>query len=107
MSKFSLRPIIRDTEATCAAASVATSLSASLQRFRRRRKQTNDGLLALIEREVLGWPGVSKETHRGSRGGFWVPPATVYKFGRRALGPIHDTGVADLVFPREIHDELI
>ena len=47
----------------------------------------NDGLLALIEREVLDWPGVSKETHRGSRGGFWVPPATVYKFGRRALGP--------------------
>jgi len=69
----------------------------------------NDELLALIEREVLDWPGVSKEIHRGGpgQGGSWVPPATVYKFGRRALGHIHDTGVADLTFPREIHDQLI
>src|ERR687897_130224 len=69
----------------------------------------NDELLAMVERDVLDWPGVSKETHRGGpgQGGFWVPPATVYKFGRRALGHIHDTGVADLTFPREIHDQLI
>ena len=70
----------------------------------------NEELLKLIEREVLDWPGVGKETHRGGpgQGGFRVPPATVYKFGRRALGHIHDnTGVADLTFPREIHDELI
>jgi hypothetical protein len=69
----------------------------------------NDELLASIERELLDWPGVSKETHRSGlgQGGFWVPPATVYKFGRRALGHIHDTGVADLTFPREIHDQLI
>jgi len=69
----------------------------------------NDELLALIEREVLRWPGVSKETFRGGpgRGGFRVPPAAVYKFGRRALGHVHDTGVADLPFPRERHDELI
>ena len=69
----------------------------------------NDELLASIEREVLGWPGVSKETGSGGlgQGGFWVPPATVYRFGRRALGHIHDTGVADLTFPKEIHDELI
>ncbi len=69
----------------------------------------NDELLASIEREVLGWPGVSKQTHRGGpgQGGFRVPPATVYKFGRRQIGHIHDTGVADLMFPREIHDELI
>ena len=69
----------------------------------------NDKLLASIEREVLGWPGVSKQAHGGGpgQGGFWVPPATVYKFGRRQLGHIHDTGVADLTFPREIHDELI
>jgi Family of unknown function (DUF5519) len=67
----------------------------------------NDELLARVEREVLGWPGVSKETHRGGQGEFRVPPAIVYRFGRRALGHIHDTGVADLTFPKEIHDELI
>jgi Family of unknown function (DUF5519) len=69
----------------------------------------DDELLAMIEREMLDWPGVSKETHRGGqgRGGFRVPPATVYKFGRRQIGHIHDTGVADLTFPRKIHDELI
>jgi hypothetical protein len=69
----------------------------------------NDELLTMVEREVLSWPGVSKETHRGGRGqgGFWVPPATVYRFGRRHIGHIHDTGVADLMFPREIHDQLI
>ena len=69
----------------------------------------NDELLTMVEREVLDWPGVSKETHRGGpgQGGFWGPPATVYKVGCRALGHIHDTGVADLTFPREIHDRLI
>ena len=69
----------------------------------------NDELLTMVDREVLGWPGVSKERHGGGsgQGGWQVPPATIYKFGRRALGHIHDTGVADLTFPREIHGELI
>ena len=69
----------------------------------------NSELLASIEREILGWPGVSKRSHEGGlgQGGFWVPPATIYKFGRRALGHIHDTGVADLAFPREIRDALV
>jgi len=70
----------------------------------------NDELLKPIGREMLGWPGVSKETHRGGvgQGGFWVPPFTSYKFGRREIGHVHrDTGAADLTFPREIHDELI
>ena len=70
-----------------------------------------DELLEMVEKEVLGWPGVSKQRGGGggrSRGGFWVPPATVYRVGRRQIGHIHHTtGVADLTFPREIHDELI
>jgi Family of unknown function (DUF5519) len=68
-----------------------------------------DKLLKMVEHEVLGWPGVSKQTGGGGqgRGGFWVPPATVYSFGRRQIGHIHDTGVADLMFPEKIHDELI
>jgi Family of unknown function (DUF5519) len=64
----------------------------------------NEELLALVERELLDWPGVSKEVHGG---GFRVPPATVYRLGRRQIGHIHDTGVADLTFPRTVHDELI
>jgi luciferase-like monooxygenase len=70
----------------------------------------NDELLTMVEREVLSWPGVSKETAEGGgrgQGGYWVPPATVYRFGRTQIGHIHQTGVADLTFPREIHDELI
>jgi hypothetical protein len=69
----------------------------------------NDELLEMVEREVLGWPGVSKETGGGGagQGRFRVPPATVYRFGRRQIGHIHNTGVADLTFPRKIHDELI
>jgi hypothetical protein len=69
----------------------------------------NDELLTMVEREVLSWPGVSKQTGEGGRGqgGFWVPPATLYRFGSSQIGHIHDTGVADLTFPRKIHDELI
>lgn len=44
---------------------------------------------------------------RASFGAKPVPPATVYRFGRRQIGHIHNTGVADLTFPREIHDKLI
>ena len=69
----------------------------------------NEELLAAIEREVLGWPGVSKVTGTGGpgRGGFWVPAFTSYRVGRREIGHVHNTGVADLTFPRGFHDELI
>lgn len=58
-----------------------------------------DDLLALVEREVLGWPGVGKDTGR--------PGCTVYRFGRREIGHVHRDGVADLPFPKTVHDELI
>ncbi len=71
----------------------------------------NDVLLAQIEREVLSWPGVSKETGGGgrARNGFRVPPATIYRFGRRQLGHVHhnEDGLADFSFPREVREELI
>jgi deazaflavin-dependent oxidoreductase (nitroreductase family) len=65
--------------------------------------------LASVEREVLSWPGVSKEEFAGGRGrgGFQVPPATMFRFGRREIGHLHRTGEADLPFPRKIYDELI
>jgi hypothetical protein len=69
----------------------------------------NDELLASLERELLNWPGVSKATSTGGpgRGGYWVPPFTVYRVGRQEIGHVHDNGVADLPFPQEIHDKLI
>jgi hypothetical protein len=59
----------------------------------------------MVEREVLSWPGVSKET-RGTD----VTPGTdvtIYWLGRRQIGHIHHDGVADLQFPKALHDELI
>ena len=59
----------------------------------------NDQLLAFVERAILGWPGVSKEPDRFN--------STAYELGRREIGHVHRSGVADLPFPRALHDELI
>ena len=71
----------------------------------------NDELLQMVDREVGSWPGVSKEIASGGRGrgGFWVPPATVYRFGRSHLGHVHhvEDGLADFSFPRAVREELI
>lgn len=70
----------------------------------------DEALLRSVEREVAGWPGINAERFEGGsgRGGrFRVPPATVFKFGRRHIGHVHDTGVADLTFPKEVHDRLV
>lgn len=69
-------------------------------------------LLALVEHEILEWPGVTKEYAAGgpATGRFFVPPATVYNVGRRQLGHIHydgQEGIADLLFPKNVHDALI
>lgn len=62
----------------------------------------NLDLLGVVEREVLGWPGVEAERAR-----FFGGDVTIYKVGRRQLGHVHHDGVADLPFPKAIHDELI
>jgi hypothetical protein len=59
----------------------------------------NDQLLASVEREVLRWPGVDKDPDRAN--------VALYRFGRRQIGHVHRDGVADLPFPRAVHDELI
>lgn len=63
-----------------------------------------DELLTLVDREVLGWDGVWKKTDENGIGGIGV---TGYRFGRRQIGHIHHDGVADLQFPRTVHDELV
>ena len=59
----------------------------------------NGELTELIENEVLGWPGVSKEPGRFN--------SVAFHYGRREIGHVHRNGVADLAFPRPVHDELI
>jgi hypothetical protein len=59
----------------------------------------NNELLASIEREVLGWPGVDKDPERSR--------VALYRFGRRQIGHVHHDGVADVPFPRAVHDGLI
>src|SRR5215210_9545315 len=86
----------------------AADLPTTPQSCHERSKGLNDELLTMVEREMLGWPGVNMETAKGGQGqgGFWASPVTVYRFGRRQLGHIHHTGVADLTFSRESHVEL-
>jgi hypothetical protein len=64
----------------------------------------NSELLASIEREVLGWPGVWKKRDENGPGGVRV---TGYRLGRRQIGHVHDDGHADFRFPKEVRDELI
>ena len=64
----------------------------------------NYELLASIECEVLGWPGVWKKRDENGPGGVGV---TGYRLDRRQIGHIHDDGHADFRFPREVRDGLI
>jgi hypothetical protein len=52
-----------------------------------------------IHLEVSSWPGVTAETHRF--GGI------EYLYGKKELGHVHGDRLADLPFPRRVHDELI
>ena len=59
----------------------------------------SDALSALIEREVMSWPGVTTgDTGRGGMG---------FYYGKVELGHLHGDTSADLPFPRKMRDELI
>jgi len=64
----------------------------------------NDELLTLIEREVLGWPGVLKKRDENGPGGVGV---TGYRFDHKHIGHVHDDGHANFRFSRQVRDELI
>ncbi len=62
-------------------------------------------LLAMVEREVLGWPEVFKKRDENGPGGIGV---TGYRYGDPEtggpqIGHVHN----DFRFPREVRDELI
>ena len=76
-----------------------TNTHATSEGSRAKRRRMDDELLRSIDGEVLGWPGVSKDPDGRN--------VTVYRFGRRQIGHIHHDGVADLQFPKALHDELI
>jgi hypothetical protein len=59
----------------------------------------NEELWESIDRELLSWPGVSREQGRFN--------STAYMLGRREIGHIHRNGVADLPFPKAVYDELL
>src|SRR5579859_1124954 len=53
----------------------------------------------LIRDAVTSWPGVSAEPHRFG--------GVEYRYGRKEMGHVHGDRLADLPFPRKIHDELV
>jgi hypothetical protein len=59
----------------------------------------DDSITAQIRREVAGWEGVTVEPHRF--GGI------EFKVGRRELGHLHGSRLADLPFPVRIREELV
>lgn len=52
-----------------------------------------------ITREVSAWPGVTVGRHRFG--------GTEFRLGRRELGHLHGSRLADLPFPLLIRDELV
>jgi hypothetical protein len=65
----------------------------------------NAELLAKFEAEILGWPGVEKETREDGIVG--DGEAAIYRFGKRHIGHIHHDGVADIEFTREVRDGIV
>ena len=58
-----------------------------------------DDLLALVEREVLGWPGTSSEPGRFG--------SVAFRYGRREIGHVHRDMIADLPVRQEMRERLL
>jgi hypothetical protein len=58
-----------------------------------------EGIHAAIVREVSSWAGVTTGRHRFG--------GTEFRIGRRELGHLHGSRLADLPFPLLIRDELV
>jgi hypothetical protein len=56
-------------------------------------------LLASVEREVLGWSGVTSEPGRFG--------AVVFRYGKREIGHVHRDRVADLPVTREARESML
>jgi hypothetical protein len=72
--------------------------------FRRRARAIHnsvvaDSVLAQIQREVGSWDGVTMASHR--YGG------VEFRLGRRELGHLHGSRLADLPFPVAVRNQLI
>ncbi len=49
--------------------------------------------------ELLTWPGVSAEPHRFG--------GVEFRYGRKELGHVHGSRLADLPFPRAVRDKVV
>jgi len=58
-----------------------------------------ESLGSLIQREVAGWPGVVVVPHRFG--------GVEFRVGRRELGHLHGSRLADLPFPVRIREQLV
>jgi hypothetical protein len=57
------------------------------------------GLREVVEREVLGWPGVEARPHRFG--------GVEFRFGGHEIGHLHGERMADLPFPVKVREELV
>jgi len=58
-----------------------------------------DTIHEAIVRQIASWPGVTTGRHRFG--------GTEFRFGRRELGHLHGSRLADLTFPLLVRDELV
>jgi ribosomal 50S subunit-associated protein YjgA (DUF615 family) len=58
-----------------------------------------DGNASALEREVLRWPGVSKEPGRFG--------ATSFRYGKREIGHLHHDRIADLPVTAEMREHVL